>query len=149
MIASGRYRILKGPSCEPEKKANKRFTHPEFPKKRTNPNTTRIEGMANGMAVTALRTLVNQLDPGPRSDPKPRLIKKAPGSPRARDTSTLKKACFIVKIVIRKMAAFSSNEFSPFEMNAFQKEAPYGRRKAKKTARTRGIHSRKCRYFFI
>jgi len=67
--------------------------------------------MAKGTAVTVLNS-------GERPEP----MNQAPGSPIAKDTRTLKKACLKVKSVMRKRLEFSQRLTPP--RNAFEKLAP-------------------------
>jgi hypothetical protein len=125
MTASGLYRILNG--ILPEKLKISRFSQPEFPKKSTNPKTVSIDGMAKGMDERVLS----------RGDfPVP--ISHAPGSPIARESNTLKNACFSVKSVIRKSAEFSQILIRSLDAQNVQKLAPYGIMKANVTAVTSG-----------
>jgi hypothetical protein len=125
MTASGLYRILSG--ILPEKTKISRFSQPEFPKKSTNPKTVSIDGMAKGMDESVLS----------RGDfPVP--INHAPGSPIARESKTLKNACFNVKSVICKSVEFSQILIKSLDAQNVQKFAPYGIMKAKTTAATSG-----------
>jgi hypothetical protein len=111
----------------PEKLKIRRFSQPEFPKKRTNPKTVSMDGMAKGMDERVLS----------RGDfPVP--ISHAPGSPIARESKTLKKACFSVKSVMRKSAEFFQMLIKSLEVQNVKKLAPYGIMKANSTAATSG-----------
>jgi hypothetical protein len=107
----------------PEKTKISRFSQPEFPKKSTNPKTVSMDGMAKGMDESVLS----------RGDfPVP--ISHAPGSPIARESKTLKNACFNVKSVICKSAEFFQTLTKSLAVQNVQKLAPYGIMKANSTA---------------
>jgi hypothetical protein len=125
MTATGLYKILNG--ILPEKMKISRFSQPEFPKKSTNPKIVRMDGMAKGMDESVLS----------RGDfPVP--ISHAPGSPIARESKTLKNACFNVKNVIRKSAEFPQILIKSLDDQDVQKLAPYGIMKANNTAAVSG-----------
>ena len=65
-------------------------------------------------------------------------ISHAPGSPIARESKTLKNACFNVKSVIRRIAEFSQILIKSLDARNVQKLAPYGIMKAKITAAASG-----------
>jgi hypothetical protein len=123
----------------PEKLKINRFNQPEFPKKRTNPKTVSMDGIAKGMDERVLS-----------SGDFPVPISHAPGSPIARESKTLKNAWFNVKSVIRKSAAFSQTLIESLEVQNVQKLAPYGIIKANITAAISGsankiVERRKCK----
>ena len=65
-------------------------------------------------------------------------ISHAPGSPITSERSTLKKACFSVKSVMRNKMEFSQTVTFPPALKAFQKVLPYGSRNANTTAKIIG-----------